>query len=138
MTAIGTIMVIFMSEVPWKRAAKTKSQLQEQRLGKREDGQEQVNSGRSTWTSRRDNVIGSVYRFLVEARTTDKASYRIEAQEFRDLTKQATQTPPGLLPMIQLDLQELELGIYRLRDIDDMQRTIVDLQERVNGTSQAD
>jgi len=118
-------------ESPWDRAKKTKSQRQEERLGNRDDGKLQINSGRTAWTSKRDGVLGRVYRFLVEARTTDKGSYRIEKKEFLDLKKQAFGTPPGLLPMMQVDIQDLGLGIITLNDMDAIQARMVDLEERV-------
>lgn len=116
-------------ESPWDRAKKTKSQRQEERIGKRDDGQLQINSGRTSWTSKRDGVLGRVYKFLVEARTTDKGSYRVERQEFLDLKKQAFQTPPGLLPMVQVDIQDLSLVIMELKDFDEMQARMTDLEE---------
>ena len=129
-------------DAPWNRARKTKSQLQEERLGKTEGGSTQINSGRSTWTSPRDNIVGRVYRFLVEARTTDRGSYSISHREFSDLTKQAVRA--DLLPMIQLDIKDQQLAIIRLRELDQLQNELIDalgrlreMEER-HATSQED
>lgn len=125
-------------ESPWDRAKKTKSQRQEERIGKREDGKLQINSGRSTWTSKRDGVLGRIYKFLVEARTTDKGSYRIDKQEFLDLRKQAFQTPPGLLPGMQIDIQDLSLWLMSYSDWNEFQTRMVDLEERANARDEED
>lgn len=116
-------------EAPWNRARKSKSELQEQRLGKTEGGSKQINSGRSTWTSPRDNIVGRVYRFLVEARTTDRGSYSISHREFTDLTKQAVRA--DLLPMIQLDIKDQQLAIIRLRELDQLQNELIDALGRL-------
>lgn len=118
-------------EIPWDKAKKTKSQKQEERNSKFIGGALQINSGRSTWTSKRDNVLGSIYRFLVECRTTDKGSYSIQRKEFYDLKKQALQTPPGMLPMFQIDLQELSLAVIELSDWNEFQARMVDLEEQL-------
>ena len=125
-------------DTPWARAKKTKSQRQEERIGNREDGQLQINSGRTSWTSKRDGVLGRVYRFLVEARTTDKGSYRVERQEFLDLKKQAFQTPPGLLPMMQVDIQDLSLVVLELKDFDQFLARMTDLEERDSARREED
>jgi hypothetical protein len=118
-------------ETPWDRATRTKSQRQEERIAKLEDGKLQVNSGRSLWTSKRDGTLGRIYKFLVEARTTDKDSYSIKRKEFLDLRKQAFQTPPGLLPMFQVDIKDLSLAVLELKDFQEFQSRMVDLEERV-------
>lgn len=112
-------------ESPWGRAkTKTKSQRQEERLGKMEGGKKQINSGRF-WRSKRDAVLHS---FLVEARTTDAGSYRIEKQEFLDIKKQGLQTPPGLLPAMQIDLGELHLFVVELSAYEDLQMRLIELE----------
>jgi hypothetical protein len=47
------------------------------------------------------------------------------------LKKQAFQTPPGLLPMIQVDIQDLNLVVITLNDMDAIQARMVDLEERI-------
>ena len=128
-----------MMDTPWDRAAgKTKSERQEEKISKLPGGGKQVNSGRSTWTSKRDNTLGRVFRFLVEARTTDKQSFTFKKREFLDLRKQAYQTPPGLLPMMQIDVGELELALIQLKDLQEIQTRMLDLEERLNADSSED
>lgn len=100
-------------ETPWARARKARSQAQEERLSALPGGQKGVNSGRF-WRWRRD---GQVRRFLVECRTTEKPttrSYRIEYDEFQNIRQDASKTPPGLLPAMQLDILDLKLMIVDL------------------------
>jgi len=125
-------------EIPWEKAKKTKSQRQEERNAKLPDGKLQINSGRSTWTSKRDNTLGRIYRFLVESRTTEKGSFTIQKREFLDLRKQAFQTPPGLLPMMQPDIQELSLVVIELKDFQEFQARMVELEERINARDEED
>jgi hypothetical protein len=119
-------------DTPWARAKKTKSQRQEERLGEMQGGKKQINSGRF-WRSKRDAVL---HNFLIEARTTDAGSYRIEKKEFLDIKRQGLQTPPGLLPSMQLDLGELHLMVVELSAFQDMSVRILELEallERQNG-----
>lgn len=125
-------------ETPWDRASKTKSHRQEEGITKLQGGRPQVNSGRSTWTSKRDGTLGRIYRFLVEMRTTEKNSYRIERQEFLDLRKQAFQTPPGLLPMMQIDFDMLRLVVVELKDFEEFQTRMLDLEERLDAREPPD
>lgn len=121
-----------MPDTPWARAKKTKSQRQEERLGEMQGGKKQINSGRF-WRSKRDAVL---HNFLIEARTTDAGSYRIEKKEFLDIKRQGLQTPPGLLPSMQLDLGELHLMVVELSAFQDMSVRILELEallERQNG-----
>jgi hypothetical protein len=112
-------------ETPWLRAkTKTKSQRQEERLGAMEGGKKQVNSGRF-WRWKRDAVL---HNFLIEGRTTDAGSFRIEKQEFQDMRKQARQTPPGLLPGMQIDMGDLHLMVIELSAFQDAQMRILELE----------
>ena len=112
-------------ETPWLRAkGKTKSQRQEERLGKMEGGSKQVNSGR-LWRWKRD---ARLHNFLIEARTTDAGSYRVERKEFLDIRRQARQTPPGLLPAMQIDLGDLHLMVTELSAFQDAQMRIIELE----------
>lgn len=112
---------------PWDRARKTKSQLQEDRLGRMEGGKKQVNSGR-TWLSKRDAVLRN---FLIEARTTDKGSYRIEEAEWLDIRKQSFQTPPGLLPAMQIDFTRTHLMVIELAAHEEREVRLMELEARV-------
>jgi hypothetical protein len=114
-------------ETPWARAKKTKSQRQEERNGKMEGGSKQINSGRF-WRSKRDNRL---HNFLVESRTTDAGSYRIEKKEFLDIKREGLQTPPGLLPSMQIDLGELYLMVIELSAFQDMNVRILELEAKL-------
>lgn len=116
-----------MPETPWARAKKTKSQRQEERFGDMQGGRKQVNSGRF-WRSKRDAVL---HNFLVEARTTDAGSYRVEKKEFYSIKKEGLQTPPGLLPAMQLDLGELHLFVLELSAFQDMSMRILELEAQL-------
>ena len=114
-------------ETPWQRAKKTKSQLQEERIGKTEGGSKQVNSGRF-WRWKRD---GKLHGFLVEARTTDKLSYTIQYADFKGLEKNAHQEPPGCLPAMQIDIRDLSLIAVKLTDWQDLQVKLIELETRL-------
>jgi len=115
---------VAVHETPWARAKKTKSQKQEERLGKMEGGQPQVNSGRF-WRWKRD---AKLHNFLIEARTTDAESYTIKKREFLDMRKEALQTPPGLLPAMQVDIQELHLIVCELQAWHDLNMRVIELE----------
>jgi hypothetical protein len=123
MTELGGDPIV----TPWERARKTKSQKQEERIGKMEGGSKQNNSGRF-WRWKRD---GKLHGFLVEARTTDKNSYAIQYKEFKQLEKNAHQEPPGHLPAMQIDIRDLSLITVKLNDWQDIQIQIVELQARL-------
>ncbi len=113
-----------MPDTPWARAKKTKSQRQEERIGNMEGGGKQVNSGRF-WRSKRDNTL---HNFLVEARTTDAGSYRIEKKEFLAIKRNGLETPPGLLPSMQIDLGELHLFVMELSAFQDLSVRLLELE----------
>jgi len=117
-------------ETPWARAKKTKSQKQEKRLAEMEGGSPQVNSGRF-WRWKRDNKL---FNFLIEARTTDHESYRIEKREFLQMRKDALQTPPGMLPGMQIDLQELHLMVIELNAFQDLNMRVIELETLLEKT----
>jgi hypothetical protein len=114
-------------ETPWKRAVKTKSQRQEERIGKMEGGSKQVNSGRF-WRWKRD---GKLHGFLIEARTTDHKSYSIQYDDFKKLEKEAHQEPPGCLPGMAVDIRDLSLFVLKLNDWQDIQVKLIELEARV-------
>jgi hypothetical protein len=113
-----------VSETPWRRSRKTRHQLQEERIGDSPEGQKGVNSGRF-WRWKRDGRIGE---FLIEARTTKDGSYRIERKEFLSITREAMQTPPGLLPMMQLEIQELRLTVLMTNDFDEIKARMLSME----------
>lgn len=99
-------------DTPWGRSRKTRSQIQEEKLGKR--GQPQINSGRTTWTSKRDARIYNV--LLVEARTTERGSISIDYDEWKSIRRNAAQTPPGLLGAMHLEIKDIHLLVLDDRD----------------------
>lgn len=125
---------------PWKQATSGKrSERQERRLAKLPGGQKQINSGRH-WVSKRDVRLGG---FLVEARTTEKDSYRLERDEFEDITRDALSTPPGQLPAVQIDFEKagrepLSLITIRLSDHVYREQRIAILEDQLRGARARD
>lgn len=118
-----------MAEIipPWSRARERRSQKQEKRNGNLSEGSKQVNSGRF-WRFKRDNKL---WNFLVESRTNEKPgadTYRISRKEFLQIEQEAFQTPPGLLPGMQIDIQELQLMVIRLTAFQQMYERIIELE----------
>lgn len=112
-------------ETPWQRARKSRSEKQEARIGKMDGGERQVNSGRF-WRWKRD---GKLYEFLVEARTVEKSrSYTISKDEFQHIRRQALQTPPGLLPAMQIDILDLSLMVIELTAFQDLYARLIALE----------
>lgn len=114
-------------ETPWTRARTLRHDEQEKRVGRMPESTQQVNSGRF-WRWKRD---AKVWNFLVEARTTEKASYRIDKKEFQDIRKQAITTPPGLKPGMQVDIQDLSLWVMGLDDWEAVYTRIIELEARL-------
>lgn len=114
-------------ETPWSRARKQRHELQENRIGRTPGGEKSVNSGR-IWRWKRD---GKLHEFLVEARTTQAESYRIERKEFLNIRREALQTLPGLLPSMQIDIRELSLLLIQLKDFNDLYSELLQLREKV-------
>lgn len=111
-------------QLPWKRAGKSKSQRQEERIGNMRGGQKQNNSGRF-WRWPRD---AKLHDFLVEARTTDAKSYSIKYEEFQQLAKQAYRTPPGCQPAMQIDIRDLQLFVTKLSDYEALRDRLLYLE----------
>lgn len=109
---------------PWQAARRLRSEDQEQRLGKMVGGRKQVNSGR-LWRWKRDAIL---HDFLVEARTTEANSYRVEREEFLKIESDGRKTPEGLLPAMQIDIRGLELILLRLTDFQNQEMRIVQLE----------
>lgn len=114
-------------DTPWQRARKTRHEKQEQKIGNLPGGQKQVNSGR-IWRWKRDGIL---HGFLVEARTTKAGSYSIKKSEFLQIRREALQTPPGLLPAMQIDLDNVELMVISLPDFNALYSELLKLRERV-------
>lgn len=116
---------------PWSRARKRRSQKQEERNGELPHGSKQPNSGR-IWRFKRDNKL---WNFLVESRTNEKPgadTYRISRKEFLSIEQEAFATPPGLLPGMQVDIQELSLMVIRLTAFQQMIEHIVMLEGEID------
>lgn len=113
-------------DTPWTRARKSRSEIQEDRLGKMPEGQRQVNSGRF-WRWARDGIV---WNFLFEARTTEKESYTIQRKEFLQMRTQAFQTPPGLKAGMQIEIQDLNLTVIETSDFQSMYTRLVELEAR--------
>jgi len=92
-----------------------------------EGGKRQVNSGRF-WRWKRD---GTLREFLVEARTTEKGSYSITKSEWNDIRKEAFRTPPGLLPAMQIDIQDVRLLTMELSAFQDLYVELISLRGKV-------
>jgi hypothetical protein len=114
-------------ETPWSRARKKRHERQEERIGNMDGGSKQANSGRF-WRWKRDAIL---HDFLIEARTTEAGSYRIEGKEFQAIEKQAIQTPPGLLPGMQIDIGDLQLITIRLSDFQNFLLRLKKLEAQV-------
>ena len=82
-----------------------KSTAQEERLGKMDGGAQHPGSGR-IWKFKRD---GRIHEFLIEASTTEKHTYCIDKREFMEIRKEGLRVPPGLLPGMQITIQDLDL-----------------------------
>lgn len=121
-------------ETPWVRAKKTRHEAQERRIGKLPGGSKQVSSGR-IWRWKRD---GKLFVFLIEARTTQDKGYRITAEEFKEITKEALQTPPGMLPAMQIDIQDVSGIFIRLVDFNEIYTRMLDLEAQVAAKNDAD
>jgi hypothetical protein len=91
-------------------------------------GSRQINSGRTSWQSKRDNKL---YEFLIEARTTSADSCSIKRDEFLEIKRQAHATPPGFMPAMQIDMRDLAIIAVELHTFNEMQRMLIDLEAQV-------
>jgi hypothetical protein len=113
-----------LMDTPWKRrSARQKSDKQEARIAKLPGGRRQINSGRTTFASKRDNKLGG---FLIEARTTGSGRYCVTRREWEDLILDAQRTPPGMLPAMQIDLGPHQLIVMQLKDHLDREQRLTD------------
>jgi hypothetical protein len=118
---------------PWERSLKSRSKLQEERMSRMKGARPQVNSGR-IWSSLRDNKLTSfIGMFLIDNKTHDdpeKRSYRLDYDEWKSLRKDANRTPPGCLPALQVDLQDISLFVIELSTWDEICRYVMSLEIR--------
>lgn len=128
-----------MIQTPWEQATgNQRSKRQERSLAKEPGARAQPNSGRTSLGHRDIRKNG----FLIEARTTTKASYRIERDEFELITQQAISTPPGSLPGMQIDFEYengkvMRLFVKRKEDEDYMQQRIALLEDELKAARRA-
>lgn len=90
-----------------------------------------MNSGRF-WRWKRDAIL---HEFLVEARTTEKPdsdTYRISRKEFLLIRQEALQTPPGLLPAMAVQIQDLHLMVTELSVFQGREIRLVELEARID------
>jgi hypothetical protein len=114
-------------EVPWDRARKLRSTIQEQGIDKMPGGKRQPNSGRF-WRWKRDGVI---WNFLIEARTTEANSYRIEAKEWLSIRKEALRTLSGLKPAMKIQIQDLNLIVMEESDFEAIMVKMLELENEI-------
>lgn len=119
---------------PWQRSLKSRSKEQEERTARMKGARPQVNSGR-IWSSLRDNKLSSfVGMFLIDNKTHDdpeKQTYKLDYQEWKSLRRDANRTPPGCLPALQIDLQDLRLFVMEVPTWDEICRYVMDLETRL-------
>lgn len=97
-----------MPELPWKLGKKKPYEKQEARTAKKPGAKAQVNSGR-VWSALRDvkrTVRGKTY--LYDNKTTSSHRYTLSLEEFQILKRDANRTPPGCIPVLQIDFQNGE------------------------------
>lgn len=117
-------------DAPWDRAKKkTRSARQEARLGERKGSKLQVNSGRNLWNSKRDAQLYNL--LLVEARNTEGNSITVKESEWKDIRKEAMQTPPGLLPAMHLEFLKVKLLVLDDEDAQEFFNEFELLREKV-------
>jgi len=95
-----------------------------------EGGSRGVNSGRF-WRWKRD---GTLREFLIEARTTEKGSYTITKKEWNDIRTESFRTPPGLLPGMQIDIQDVKLIVIEVTAFEDLFNELIALRGKVEDT----
>jgi hypothetical protein len=111
-------------ETPWTRARKKRHIAQEEGIGKLPGGVKTPGSGR-IWRFKRDNRL---WHFLIEARTTTKPSYTVSKEEFLKIEREGRQTPPGFLPGMQVDIQNLQLIVIRLEHFQELNQQNMELR----------
>ncbi|SRR6266540_2661805 len=112
-------------ELPWREQTKPRHQRQEQRLGKSQGGKSHPASGR-LWRWKRD---GRLFDFLIEARDTESGAYSVSLKEWKTIEKEAHMTPPGLLPAIQIDIQDTSLIVIDLHIFTEMKNRLIAEEE---------
>ena len=121
-------------ETPWQRGRKkSRSKEQEERTSRMRGARPQVNSGR-IWSSLRDNTLTTfVGSFLIDNKTTERAneSFRIERKKWLELRRDANRTPPGCLPGLQVDLQDVHLLVVEVAAWEAVERYVIALEDKL-------
>ena len=89
-------------------------------------------SGR-LWSSLRDNKLTSfIGMFLIDNKThDDQAEHSLKYHEWKELRRDANRTPPGCLPALQIDLQDIRLLVMEVDTWDEITRYVMDLETRL-------
>jgi hypothetical protein len=113
---------------PWERAKQQRYEKQERRTGKMPGARPQVNSGR-IWSSLRDARIDSfIGRLLIDNKSTENKSYSITRDDWLALKRDANRTPPGCLPALQIDIQDVHLMVFELSTWDELVEYVLTLE----------
>jgi hypothetical protein len=113
---------------PWERAKQQRYEKQERRTGKMPGARPQVNSGR-IWSSLRDARIDSfIGRLLIDNKSTENKSYSISRDDWLALKRDANRTPPGCLPALQIDIQDVHLMVFELSTWDELVEYVLTLE----------
>lgn len=101
---------------PWQKAQEQKYAQQEARTGKKPGARQQFNSGRS-WRGLRDVLQASpVAHVLIDNKTTEASSFKLEEDKWSKLKRDANRTPPGCVPAFQLDISGGRLRLMVIED----------------------
>jgi hypothetical protein len=123
-----------MTLTPWDESKKRKSQRQEERTAKMPGARPQVNSGR-TWSSLRDVKLSTFFGVvLIDNKTTENPenrSYRLTRDEWLELRRDAGRTPPGCMPALQIDIQDVHLLVFELGMWDAMVEHVTKLEIQI-------
>lgn len=102
-------------DVPWKRAQRQqRARRSEEQAAKAEGGKRQPASG-SRWFAKGDVRANG---FLLDDKFTDDASFSLTAYDWRKITAEALQTPPGLMPRMRISIKGApRLSVIRDEDL---------------------
>lgn len=117
---------------PWEQAKERRYAEQEKRTASKEGGRPQRNSGR-VWHSLRDVTLKSFLgKLLIDNKTTEAKSYTITRSDWEALKRDANRTPPGCLPVLQIDIQSLSLIVFEEGTWDEIVRHVLLLEKKVS------
>jgi hypothetical protein len=124
-------------KTPWKKHGLSYAD-QEKRTASKPGARAQVNSGR-TWSGLRDVKQRSpVAHVLIDNKTTDAQSYRIEKGDWLELKRDSNRTPPGCLPALQVDISGLALIVLEDGHYDAILEYIADLEGQLGNQRNSD